>query len=232
MVERKPAVEMTGIVRQYRKKQVLRDLSFQVDCGSWIAIVGENGSGKTTLLKILAGASKPDSGTIRFFGNDAGKGTKAFRKYCGYVPQENPLLEELSVLDNLKFWCMGKKQNLDRVVEQFHLKELLHTPVEKLSGGMKRRLSIACALLELPPVLLLDEPTTALDIFYRESILDWLSEYQKGNGTVIMTSHEEEEIIRADRCLLMKEGRLIELTCNREERMNQIRREFKNGNEL
>lgn len=232
MVGQKPAVEASGICRKYRRKQVLRDLSFQVDCGSWVSIVGPNGSGKSTLLQILAGAAKPDSGTIRFFGNDAGKGTKNFRKYCGYVPQENPLLEELTVRDNLKFWSMGKKQNLDRVVEQFCLQEMLSTPIGKLSGGMKRRLSIACALMELPPVLLLDEPTAALDIFYRESIMEWLSEYCKMNGTIIMTSHEEEEIMRSDRCLFMQNGQLTELSGSREERMKQIRRKHTNGDEI
>ena len=217
------AVEVTGICKRYRRKQVLSELSFQVTSGERVVIVGKNGCGKSTLLQILAGARKPDRGTIRFFGKPATGGSAAFRKYCGYVPQENPLLEELSVRDNLKFWCMGKKQNLDRVVSQFHLEEMLHTPVEKLSGGMKRRLSIACALMELPPILLLDEPTSALDIFYKENILEWLSEYQKMNGTIIMTSHEEEEILLADRCLFMQEGQMTELDTDRKKWMEQIK---------
>ena len=98
--------------------------------------------------------------------------------------------------------------------------------VEKLSGGMKRRLSIACAFLELPPVLILDEPTAALDIYYKESILEWLSEYQSMNGTILMASHEEQEIMRADRCLLMADGKLVELQEDKQLRMKEIRKFF------
>ena len=95
--------------------------------------------------------------------------------------------------------------------------------VEKLSGGMKRRLAIACAFMELPPVLLLDEPTAALDIYYKESILEWLSKYKQMNGTIIMTSHEEQEIVFADRCLLMDNGQMRELSRDPQKRLEEIK---------
>ena len=174
------AVEVSAVSRHYRKKQVLREISFDVESGESVVIVGKNGCGKSTLLQIMAGAQKADSGSITYFGNKVGCG-KSSRKYYGYVPQENPLFEELSVKDNLKFWGAGKKENLNSVIEQFQLEEMLHMKVEKLSGGMKRRLAIACAFVELPPVLLLDEPTAALDIYYKESILEWLSKYKQMN---------------------------------------------------
>ena len=204
------AVEVSAVSRHYRKKQVLREISFDVESGESVVIVGKNGCGKSTLLQIMAGAQKAGCG-------------KSSRKYYGYVPQENPLFEELSVKDNLKFWGAGKKENLNSVIEQFQLEEMLHMKVEKLSGGMKRRLAIACAFVELPPVLLLDEPTAALDIYYKESILEWLSKYKQMNGTIIMTSHEEQEIVFADRCLLMDNGQMRELSRDPQKRLEEIK---------
>ena len=109
------AVEVSAVSRHYRKKQVLREISFDVESGESVVIVGKNGCGKSTLLQIMAGAQKADSGSITYFGNKVGCG-KSSRKYYGYVPQENPLFEELSVKDNLKFWGAGKKENLNSVM--------------------------------------------------------------------------------------------------------------------
>lgn len=204
-------IVVSDIKKRYGKKQVLSDISFQANCGECVVIVGRNGCGKTTLMQILAGVVKPDGGTISYFDNDPLKQKRYFREFCGYVPQENPLIEELSVKDNLKLWGADRGEDYDNVLEVFQLNELMKTQVSKLSGGMKRRLSIACALAGWPPVLLLDEPVTALDLYYKESIEQWLDEYKKMNGIVIMTTHDEKEIMDCDRCLLMKEGRLKEL---------------------
>lgn len=214
-------IEVSDIKKSYRKKQVLRDISFQVNCGESVAIVGKNGCGKSTLLQIMAGVLKPDEGSIRYFGKKAER--KVFYQYCGYVPQENPLMEELSVKDNLRLWEGRQKDNLESVVEQFELPDIMNISVEKLSGGMKRRLAIATACLRWPPILLLDEPTTALDIYYKDNIRTYLKDYQKMNGIVVMTTHDEEEIMGADRCLVMNEGTMLELTGN-QINMNEIRR--------
>jgi len=101
--------------------------------------------------------------------------------------------------------------NTKELVAQFQLEDLLQTEVSKLSGGMKRRLSIACALVENPPFLLMDEPTTALDLYYKESIHQWMKTYQQKNGIILMTTHDESEIRNADRCLFMDEGKVQEL---------------------
>lgn len=215
-------IEVSHLKKKYGKKQILQDISFQVKCGECVAVVGKNGCGKSTLLQIMAGILKADGGNIRYFGQDTGKNKKAFRKYCGYVPQENPLMEELSVKDNLKLWGAGKNASSEKVIRQFQLEEILPVPVEKLSGGMKRRLSIACALLEWPPILLLDEPTTALDIYYQENVRQWMGEYRNMNGIIVMTTHEEKEILAADRCLVMNDGKMLELDGN-DIRMQKIR---------
>lgn len=204
-------IEVSGISRKYGKKIVLKDISFQAFSGETVVIVGKNGCGKTTLMQILAGIVKPDQGRISYFGQEPLKKQKWFHTYCGYVPQENPLMEELTVQDNLKLWGVHRCGQYEQILDSFQLRELLKVEAGKLSGGMKRRLAIACALAAWPPVLLLDEPTTALDIYYKQSIEKWLEDYNRRNGIVIMTTHEEREILNADRCLVMHEGMLTEL---------------------
>ena len=213
-------IEVARISKRYGKRVILEDISFQIKSGERVAIVGKNGSGKTTLLQIMAGVTRTDAGEIRYFGENAAK-SSTFRKYCGYVPQDNPLLEELSVKDNLRLWS-GVNDMWKTVVAQFHLTDIMGQKVEKLSGGMKRRVSIACALLQNPPILILDEPTTALDIYYKDSILQWMDDYNKKNGIILMTTHEEKEILSADRCLVMNEGHMLEFSKD-EISMQQIR---------
>ncbi len=202
-------IEVKHISKHYGKKQILNDVSFQVEKGERVVIVGKNGSGKTTLLRIMSGLVKADMGEIIYCGQSMKGSSKLFRKYCGYVPQENPLIEELSVKDNLRLWS-NDKETCDRIIERFELQEILKMQVIKLSGGMKRRLSIACALLTKPAILILDEPTTALDLYYKDDILSWLKAYQKDGGVVLMTSHDENEILSADRCFILSAGQLLE----------------------
>ena len=203
-------IEVTAIAKNYKKRQVLRNISFQVQSGECVAIVGRNGCGKSTLLQIMAGILKADAGEIWYYGQKACG--KAYRRFCGYVPQGNPLIEELSVNDNLKLWGAVKAGRMSEVVERFQLDEILKMPVCRLSGGMKRRLAIACACFNWPPILLLDEPTTALDLYYKESIHEFLEHYRALDGMIIMTTHDEAEIRNADRCMVMTEGRLKELS--------------------
>ena len=204
-------VEVSHLHKKYGKKVILEDISFQANCGERIAIVGKNGCGKSTLMRSMSGIMKPDGGEILYFGENALRKKKVFRDYCGYVPQENPLIEELSVKDNLRLWGKGNREITEKLTELLQLKDMMHMPVEKLSGGMKRRVSIACALMNMPPVILMDEPTTALDLYYKEGIHKWMESYQKMNGIIIMTTHDEQEIMECDRCLVMKEGKITEL---------------------
>lgn len=215
-------VEISHLRKKYGKKVILKDISFRAECGERVGIVGKNGCGKSTLMRILAGIMKPDAGEILYFGKDALRKRKTFRKFCGYVPQENPLMEELSVKDNLRLWGKTEGETLRVLTELLQLQDIMNMPVEKLSGGMKRRVSIACALMNMPPVILMDEPTTALDLYYKESIHRWMERYQKMNGIIIMTTHDEQEIMECDRCLVMKDGEMIELS-QREKRMDVVK---------
>lgn len=205
-------LEVIHIQKRLGKKPILNDISFRVNCGECVAIVGKNGCGKSTLLQILAGVLRPDHGEIRYFGKDALTEKRVFRQYCGYVPQDNPLMEELTVKDNLRLWGGASKEIQRKVIGQFQLEDLMKQRVETLSGGMKRRLGIACAMQQWPPVLLLDEPTSALDIYYKDSIQQWIRQYQQMNGIVVMTTHDEKEILSADRCLVIWDGKMSELT--------------------
>lgn len=199
-------IQVTHVKKKYGKKVVLENITFSVQPGECVAIIGENGCGKSTLLKIMADVMRADSGEVSYFGK-----TKEKTKFCGYVPQENPLLEDLSVKDNLFLWGGKSAMEQKEIVKEFQLLDLLETPVKKLSGGMKRRLSIACSMLKQPAILLLDEPTAGLDLFYKEQILAWIKSYQEKNGMVLIVTHEEQEILSADRCLLMTEGKMVEL---------------------
>lgn len=221
-------LEVSGLRKQYGKKVILKDISFRAECGEQIAIVGKNGCGKSTLMRIMAGILKPDGGQIRYFGQDALQMKGKFRKYCGYVPQENPLMEELSVRDNLKLWGGGKDEQTLELLKQFQLEELLKIPVEKLSGGMKRRVSIVCAMLHHPPIMLMDEPTTALDLFYKESIRQWMRRYKENKGIIVVATHDEGEIAECDQCLVMKDGALVRLPQG-EDRLSLVKKYINEG---
>ena len=203
-------IEVHNVSKTFGKKQILKDINFEVKPGERVVIVGKNGSGKTTLLRIMTGIIKADTGEIQYFNEKAQSNGKVFRKYCGYVPQENPLIDELTVSDNLKLWSQNNEVKKN-IIERFELQDMLKMQVGKLSGGMKRRLSIACALLGEPKILILDEPTTALDLYCKDDIMNWLKTFQNDGGIVLMTSHDSTEILNADRCLLMSAGQLLEL---------------------
>lgn len=209
-------IEVKNISQSYGKKQIIRDVSFTAGEGECIGIVGANGCGKSTLLGVLSGIIKPSMGEILYGGQNALKDGKIFSNYVGFVPQDNPLMEELTVYDNLKFWYCDTGRNLKEDIEQglvkrFGLDGYLKMPVHKLSGGWKKRLSIVCALAGSPKVLILDEPGAALDIVLKEEIKECIKELKKEGTTIVLTSHEESELSVCDRKYLLKEGALQRL---------------------
>ncbi|MBR6395970.1 MAG: ABC transporter ATP-binding protein [Lachnospiraceae bacterium] len=214
-----------NIYKSYGKKEVLKGTCISVMPGEISALVGKNGCGKSTLLQIITGTLKADKAEISFFGKDACKDSKVFSKYAGYVPQDDPLFEELTVKDNLRFWAAGIKDPDLNVIEQFGLTELLNTKVSALSGGMKRRLTIASTLQRKPPVLVLDEPTSSLDLYYQESIREWMKDYVSRNGTVVLSTHNEKEILMADTIWLFNDGKTRKIK-KEELDMDDIRREI------
>lgn len=200
------------IRKSYGKKVILEDINITIRPGESVAIIGKNGCGKSTLLQILAGINKPDAGNLAYYGQTPLADKKVFQTMCGYVPQENPLLEELTVYDNLRLFGAGKAATNHELMQKFEIEDILHQQVSRLSGGMKRRVAIACSVHHLPAILFMDEPTTALDIYYKSTIHDWMDYYRKRNGILLITSHDEQEILECDRCFLMSGGTVRELS--------------------
>lgn len=209
-------IEVKSVAKKYGRHEVLKDVSFYANTGECVGIVGANGCGKSTLLKILSGSIKPDSGSLVYDGADPLKNVKIFERLIGYVPQENPLMTQLSVMDNLKFWYCDSSRSLKNDLingapAMLGISAYADKRVDRLSGGQKKRLSIACALAKQPPVLIMDEPGASLDIVCKEDIKNYLQRYMQSGGTVILTSHEQTELELCSRMYLLKNGTMHEL---------------------
>lgn len=202
-------VEVSGIKKAYRKKTVLRGASFSAQTGSCVGIVGSNGSGKSTLLSILAGVRRADSGSFFCDGVDLLRRPALLPKMLGYVPQGDPLMEELNAWDNLRLWYDRKtlEESLaGGALRLLGVGDFLKTPVHRMSGGMKKRLSIGCAVVSGPGVLLLDEPSAALDPVCKESIRGYLEAYRNAGGIVLMVTHDAQDLEVCDECHILKDG--------------------------
>ena len=205
-------IEIKNIAKSYRKKEVLRDISLKATDGSCIGILGSNGCGKSTLLSVLAGVLPANSGAFLCDGKDLFADPKLRAHLVGFVPQGTPLMEELTAWDNLLLWY--DREDLQKELDSGVLKllgigEFLKVPVSKMSGGMKKRLSIGCAVANRPPVLLLDEPTAALDLPCKESIAKYLRQYKAAGGILLLTTHDVLELQLCDAWYIIKNGVLV-----------------------
>ena len=205
-------IEIKHIAKKFKKQQVLKDINLSVESGKCIGILGANGCGKSTLLSILAGVQKGDDGIFLCDGVDLFKDAKTRSKLVGYVPQGTPLIEELSAKDNLLLWF--NKENMeqelsDGVLNLLGIGDFLKVPVSKMSGGMKKRLSIGCAMAKKPPVLLLDEPTAALDLSCKQKIADYLLHYKQSGGILLLTTHDVMELNLCDSWYIIRDGKLV-----------------------
>jgi len=210
-------LEVKDIKKSYGKKQVLRGASFTAKEGSIVGILGKNGCGKSTLLSILAGVIKADSGELYYNNEDLLKNSRSLNQLCGFVVQGTPLIEELSAYDNLLLWY-SKKELEDSLqsglVKLLGVDGFLKTKVSKMSGGMKKRLSIACALSKDPDIIIMDEPTAALDLPCRAEILSFLLECKKQNKTVLIATHTVDEIEICDELCVLRDGTLSNVEYN------------------
>ena len=203
-------MEIQKIQKKYGKKVVLKDITFSANQGECIGILGGNGSGKSTLFSILAGVHK-GSGSFLFDGEDILKNEKKRSEIVGYVPQNTPLLEELTAYDNLRLWYdkADMQQELkDGVLAMLGIGEFIKVPVCKMSGGMKKRLAIGCAVAHNPKILLLDEPSAALDLVCKENISNYLRDFKAHGGIVIFATHDVQELPLCDKLYILKDGNL------------------------
>ncbi len=172
---------------------MLENFSLALYPGEMAALVGANGSGKSTLLKLLAGLIRPSAGRICYFGREYPAKSAALSGVLSYLPQDDPLMEELSVRDNLSLYT-GSSHPPVQLLEEFSLGELLEVRVKKLSGGMKRRLAIAACCAGERPVLLLDEPTASLDPEQKRRLGAWMLKCRDRGAAILIASHDETEI--------------------------------------
>lgn len=205
-------IEVKNISKRYRNT-VLEDISFTAEKGQCIGIIGANGCGKTTLLSIMAGVNKAQSGKI-YYNNELADMKSVFKKYIAYVPQGNPLIDELTTKDNLLLWLGSNRKIKDGfengVLKDLGIDEFLNKQVNELSGGMKRRLSIGISLSNNAPIMLLDEPGSALDIYGKQEVNSYISNYVKNGGTVVMSTHDRDEIDLCTKLYKIEDGILKE----------------------
>lgn len=207
-------MEVTGISKKYGKKHILTDISFRAEEGKCIGIIGANGCGKSTLFRILAGVEKADKGTVAIEGKPLTFGKENLSGFIGYVPQENSLMEELSVKDNIDlFAALGKgqveKEYIDGLCNRFSVTGFMKEKVAKLSGGMKKRVSIVCALMNHPKVLIMDEPSAALDLVFKKELKECMRAFTSEGGIVLLSSHDKGEIEACDELYVIQNGTIV-----------------------
>lgn len=206
-------ITISSVCKKYRKTSVLENIHFTIAPGQCVGITGANGCGKTTLLSIIAGHRTADAGVFIIDGTEYTFHDPVLREYIGYVPQENPFMDELTVYDNLRLWYAGSKLNLEDELDQGVLRMLgIHKFTQKritqLSGGMKKRLSIGIALANKPKLLILDEPGTALDLSCKTEIRNYIKNFCSKGNSVLLVSHDEADLALCNCLYLLKEGTL------------------------
>lgn len=195
-------IEVKNISKKFDDKIVLDNISFTVEAGDIFGLIGPNGAGKSTLINIMTGLLDPNDGYITIGGFDVKKNSIKAKEFLGLVPQELALMESVSAYDNLDFFgslygLKGKllKERINHALEITGLSEKRKDKVKKFSGGMKRRLNLAAAIMHEPKILILDEPTVGIDPQSRNHIFEFIKGVNKEkNTTIIYTSHYMEEV--------------------------------------
>lgn len=194
-------IEIKDVTKSYGRQKVLQNVSFEIMEGELFGLLGPNGAGKSTLIDILTGIQSMDSGEIFINGKSIKTDKVEIRKNLGLVPQDIALLEELNAVDNLEYFgglygLAGQelKSQIEKLLEVAGLTDKKKEKVKNYSGGMKRRLNIAVAMLHNPSILILDEPTVGVDAQSRQHIFDYIQSLAEQGTTILYTSHYMEEI--------------------------------------
>ena len=211
------AVEIVHLVKRFGNFTAVDDLSLRVEPGEIFGLLGPNGSGKTTTVNMLSGLSRPTSGQVRVMGYDLRTQTRQVRQVLGTVHQETALYEELSAWRNLEFHAdlfglpaAQKKARIEKMLALVQLSDRRDSRVSTFSGGMKRRLALARALLHEPQLIYLDEPTLGVDVQSRRALWDYILDLQRQGKTVfITTNYLEEAEALCSRIAIIDHGRLV-----------------------
>ena len=210
-------LSVNGLSKSYGERRAVDGVSFQVQRGQTVGLLGPNGAGKSTTVSMICGLIKADSGTVTLDGEPVGQGASAAKQKLGLVPQDLALYEDLSAIENLKLFgaLYGLKgsplaKRADEVLALVGLSDRAKDKPATFSGGMKRRLNIAAALLHDPQLLILDEPTVGVDPQSRNAIFDTLEALKAQGRSLIYTSHYMEEVERlADHIVIIDHGKVL-----------------------
>ena len=216
-----PAVRFDSVSKTYRSGadtvHALQDVSFDIEPGEFFGLLGPNGAGKTTLISILAGLARASAGRVTVLGHDVVDDYAAARRALGIVPQELVFDPFFSVRETLRiqsgyFGVQGNEAWIDELLENLGLADKAHANMRQLSGGMKRRVLVAQALVHRPPVIVLDEPTAGVDVELRQTLWQFVARLNKQGHTVLLTTHylEEAEAL-CGRIAMLKQGRIVAL---------------------
>lgn len=209
-------VQLLNVSKKFRDTEALVDISFEVLKGELFGLVGPDGAGKTTLMKILCGVENKDSGKILIFGLDVDNYRSKINRRVGYLSQRYSLYGDLTIDENIEFFARihGVKNfqtRRNKLLELTRLSPFRKRLVDKLSGGMKQKTALACALIHEPDILLLDEPTNGVDPVSRRDFWSILAELQKQEITIIISTPYLEETERCERVSILSSGRLIDI---------------------
>jgi len=212
-----PAVSFQRVTKTYGSVRALNDVSFDIEPGEFFGLLGPNGAGKTTLISILAGLTKATGGAVSVLGHDVVADYAAARKSLGIVPQELVFDPFFSVRETLRiqsgyFGVRGNDDWIDELLANLGLTDKANANMRQLSGGMKRRVLVAQALVHRPPVIVLDEPTAGVDVELRQTLWQFIARLNRAGHTVLLTTHylEEAEAL-CGRIAMLKNGRIVAL---------------------
>jgi ABC-2 type transport system ATP-binding protein len=212
-----PAVEVRDLAKRYGRVQALDGVSLAVEQGEFFALLGPNGAGKTTLISVLGGLANADSGGARVMGHDVRTDFRAARRSVGIVPQEVVFDPFFTVRETLEIQSgyFGLRSNgawIDELLERLALAPKANANMRSLSGGMKRRVMVAQALVHRPPVIVLDEPTAGVDVELRQTLWEFVRGLNVAGHTILLTTHYLEEAQQlCTRIAMMRDGRIVAL---------------------
>ena len=208
-----PAVDIKGVTFNYGRLKALDNLSLQIPRGASFGLLGPNGAGKTTLIRMLAGLLTPHSGSVTILGKTPSRRTALL---TGYMPQLHSLYNELSIQQNVSFFASiyglkgkEKQTRIEAIIRLVELWDRRKDSVQNLSGGMRQRVSLACAIVHNPPLLLLDEPTVGLDPELRASFWEYFARLTHEGATLVISSHTMDDAAHCDELAFIRSGRVI-----------------------
>lgn len=209
-------IDLQDISKSYGDVRAVEEVSFSVEKGELFGLIGPDGAGKTTIIRMVASLLLPDSGSLSFDGRDIVKDYAYVRRHTGYMPGTFSLYQDLSVQENLRFFATvfqtTVEENYDLIRDIYvQLEPFRKRRAGALSGGMKQKLALCCALVHRPLVLLLDEPTTGVDAVSRKEFWDMLSRLRQEGISILVSTPYMDEAARCDRIGLIQEGRLLDV---------------------